>query len=485
MNEKDTRALHFCRSIGRLPLGMSKVLVNLVMALSTDHGGRHPTDLALSPFFQYQYSSITDVLTNMSRTPKEYENLTKSILGMIALLVPPAQREVLHLAIDSVVVKHPFSETLEDVSYIAIPNNIIPGNKPLSIGYNVSSLNICLEKGWCLPLSFQRIPTNATALEVGLSQIKTVCTTVGTKDSLVIVPADTKYSSRKFLGPCFAMDNVVVLARLLSNSKVYDSCPRQTSGAPQVYGDAWHLTEKSGEKIMHRQDKEIRYNQRSIHDRTADETLTIEKYTKKNRKLVITLRRYNNLMLRSRQGVNMKDKPFDVLAVEVRDAETNKRVFKRDMFVAIFGKRKDEISTLQAFEEYHSRLDIESTFRVEKQNLLLEKYQTCKKQNFENWLLVIQLALWLLWESSTEAQAAPKKWQKYYDSDVRDARKSQRLPLTQTIKATSGLFCTFDLKEFAPQKCKKGKGRQKGQTQVPRPRYTVVRKPKKKSINSS
>jgi hypothetical protein len=130
-------------------------------------------------------------------------------------------------------------------------------------------------------------------------------------------------------------------------------------------------------------------------------------------------------------------------------------------------------------------LDIESTFRVEKQNLLLEKYQTCKKQNFENWLLVIQLALWLLWESSTEAQAAPKKWQKYYDSDVRDARKSQRLPLTQTIKATSGLFCTFDLKEFAPQKCKKGKGRQKGQTQVPRPRYTVVRKPKKKSINSS
>ena len=190
-------------------------------------------------------------------------------------------------------------------------------------------------------------------------------------------------------------------------------------------------------------------------------------------------------MLRSRQGVNMKTKLFDVLVVEVRDAKTNQRVFQRDMFVAISGKRKHEITTLQAFADYHQRLDIESTFRVEKQNLLLQKYQTPKRENFENWLLVIQLALWLLWESSAEVQATPKKWQKYYDDRVRKSRKSQRLTLTQTIKAAAGLFCTFDLTAFAPQKCKKGKGRLQGQTQIMRKRYHVVRKSKKKSINSS
>lgn len=483
MNPKDTRALQFCRSISRLPIRTSKVVVNLVMALASDHRCRHVVELVLSPFFQYQYSSITDVLTNMAGTPQEHQKLAKSIFGMIAPLLPKGQ--IMHLALDSVAVRRPFSETLEDRSYIAIPNNVIPDNKPLSIGYMVSSMNIWLEKGWSLPLSFLRIPTARTPLEVGLSQLMSVAEDNEYKDRLIILSADSKYSARKFLARCSETDNVVLLTRLLSGSKVFEHCPRQTDGAPQVYGDLWYLTNESGEKVMRRKEKEIRYYQHSLHERKPDETLTVEGGTRKNRQLATTLRRYNNLMLRSRQGVNMKTKLFDVLVVEVRDAKTNQRVFQRDMFVAISGKRKHEITTLQAFADYHQRLDIESTFRVEKQNLLLQKYQTPKRENFENWLLVIQLALWLLWESSAEVQATPKKWQKYYDDRVRKSRKSQRLTLTQTIKAAAGLFCTFDLTAFAPQKCKKGKGRLQGQTQIMRKRYHVVRKSKKKSINSS
>lgn len=484
MNQKETQASQFCRQIAGLSSRSPKVLVNLVMALATDHGCHSVTELSTSPFFQYQYSSITDILTNMARNPEERRQLAKRIFALILTLLP--RREIVNLALDSVPVEHPFSEVLQGLIYIAVANNILRGNKPVSVGYSVSSLNICLEKGWCLPLSLERISSEQSALELGLEQVAEVADDPHFKDSTILVSADSKYSSRKFLSPCFKHKNVVLLSRLVVGSKVYQHSPEQTDGAPKIYGDEWYLVNASGEKIIHRKGQEIRYYERSLHEQSPCETLVVKgRYTRKKRELVITLRRYNNAMIRSKQGVNMKEMRFDVLAVTVEDAKTGKRVFSNDMFIVISGERKDEITSLQAFEGFRSRMDIEPTFRVMKQKLLLDSYQPLSCDNFDNWLLVVQLALWLLWESSAETQAAPKKWQEYHDKSVRESRPSARLPLTQTIKATAGLFRTLDLKDFAPRKCENGKGRKLGEIQTPRTRYKVVRKSKKKAMNSS
>jgi hypothetical protein len=48
---------------------------------------------------------------------------------------------------------------------------------------------------------------------------------------------------------------------------------------------------------------------------------------------------------KSKEGASMKDKPFDVLRIQVLDAQTQKPVFERPMFIAVSGKRKNEITT--------------------------------------------------------------------------------------------------------------------------------------------
>ena len=87
----------------------------------------------------------------------------------------------------------------------------------------------------------------------------------------------------------------------------------------------------------------------------------------------------------------MKDKPFDLIASKVIDADSGKLVFNRTMFTTIHGQRKDEITTQQAFETYRHRYDIEPSIKFCKQKLLMEDYQTPDKQHFDNWL--VQLAV--------------------------------------------------------------------------------------------
>jgi hypothetical protein len=55
----------------------------------------------------------------------------------------------------------------------------------------------------------------------------------------------------------------------------------------------------------------------------------------------------------------------------------------------------------------------------------------------------------------------------------------QPLTIAQTQRAAHLLFCTFDPALFLPLKCKKGKGRQKGDTFPQRTRFNVVKKIKK------
>ena len=125
--------------------------------------------------------------------------------------------------------------------------------------------------------------------------------------------------------------------------------------------------------------------------------------------------------------------------------------------------------------------DIEPAFRFEKQRLMLEKYQALNVQHFDNWLLIVLLSFCLLFTASDEVEYVPKKWQQYPLGDAEQKREqTKRWSPARTQKAALTLFCTFDPAPFLPQKCKKGKRRQKGDVQNPRPRFPVVKKGKKK-----
>gem|GEM_PF-2632764 len=87
----------------------------------------------------------------------------------------------------------------------------------------------------------------------------------------------------------------------------------------------------------------------------AIDVVRYETTMQNQRPVIIRLHRWNDLMLRSKNGHNMKQKRFDVVRVEVLDCTTQKPVFDRPMFLAVSGKRKTEIETKEAHLQYRER----------------------------------------------------------------------------------------------------------------------------------
>jgi len=105
--------------------------------------------------------------------------------------------------------------------------------------------------------------------------------------------------------------------------------------------------------------------------------------------------------------------------------------------------------------------------------MFLQDYQTPKKENIENWIMLAQTAMWLLYEASDEVENVSAKWQKY--SEPKRAEGEKRTP-SQTKKGAERLFLSFEKESYLPKKCEKGLGRKKGEIQIKRTRYKVEKK---------
>ena len=96
-------------------------------------------------------------------------------------------------------------------------------------------------------------------------------------------------------------------------------------------------------------------------------------------------------------------------------------------------------------------------------------------QHLDNWNMLVQEAMWLTWAASKEVEKVCEKWQKYVEPK---AEKGGRLTASQTRKGLERLFLTFEKEDYEPKKCSafRGLGRKKGEKQVPRKQYKVVKK---------
>ena len=174
----------------------------------------------------------------------------------------------------------------------------------------------------------------------------------------------------------------------------------------------------------------------------------------------------------------MKDKPFDLLQVRVLDAQTLEPLYQRPMYLMIFGKRKTKVNTQQAYGDYRHRYDIEPSFRFEKQNLKLNKFQTSDVDHLDNWFCLVYLAQWMLFSISDKVEHCPRKWEKYNN---KPKESTKRLSIAQTQRGAEAFFLTFDQKPFLPKSIKNGKGRIAGYSPEKKKRYKVTKKAKKRS----
>ncbi|MEY4926257.1 MAG: hypothetical protein RI894_693, partial [Bacteroidota bacterium] len=152
-----------------LSLEGSKVLANFVMAIASDVNARSIVDYSESAVFHYQYSSISQLFIRI--IAGEEANVAKFMAAAAEFVrlwmskVPDfAVNNVVRTALDCTPVKKPHSACLKDKQYVYTVNETIKGNKPIEIGYLLSSLNIGFSPNWSVIASLLRVKSDESAV---------------------------------------------------------------------------------------------------------------------------------------------------------------------------------------------------------------------------------------------------------------------------------------------------------------------------------
>lgn len=447
------------------------------MALSSYQQADSLVQLSESPIFHYQFSSVFKPIHHLAKTDEDYECLKDQVLGQCLKYAQPQKRVLLQTDVTSLLKE--YSPTLENRQYVKKNNNIIKGNKPIGIGYPLSSINLSAESKWSLPLSRGRVPLDHTESSYAVEQLKTLLPRLlRTLDyDLIINTTDSSYTHAGYISPLYEEANLVCISRFRCGTKVYTPAAGDNpKGTKKIYQDCFYLRNQTqiykGKKTKTGEPYEK--EQITVYDLPCSEEQQFETTTQKGRPIEVQLSRWNDLKIRTKGGHCMKHKPFDLISVKIIDVNTRKLVFKREMFFGIFGKRKNEISLEQAYWDYRHRYDIEPSFRFNKQKMFLDSYDCEDVQYLDNFLLVNQLANWLLYVAADEVNFIPKKWER---NKTNPPPPPDKLSIAKTHRSTERLFLTFDEQPFLPKPSKKGKGNIKEE----RPHFKVVKKAKKKS----
>lgn len=415
----------------------------------------------------------------------DYESISTKVRHFCMEYYPKPIDNIYRFNSDSSTILKLFSPTLKNRSQVHVPNNVIPSNKPLSVGYRTSAITLCEKDGWQLPLTVKRINLTQTATECLIEQLSNLFDDKSLpfqEADLVINHLDSGFGNAQYLSPSYQIDNLVSVVRLRQGQKIY--LPTNESnhvGRPSIYDKTpRYLYQSSQTKTVKYKDSLRNVFQPSIFEITPSQVQQVETITQKGKKITHTITQWNNLLLRTKKGKKMSDKTLNLVAVVSIEAESGKKVFKQPLFLVVAGKDKDKLLPQDVFSEYNQRYGIEPFFRFNKQKLLLDKFQTPDVQHLDNWILVIQLAVFLLFLTAYEAQHICPKWQKYLPLEKQPCK--DRLSMAQARKAAKRLFITFDKTTFLPIKSKKGKPRQKGQTQLKRSKYEIIKKKKKHPI---
>ena len=467
----------YCLEILSLGVRHVKALANLVMALSSQKVSS-VVELSESPVFHYQYSSIADAIHHIALNREELLSFERQVLQLCFRGYYEVPLTV-YLATDKTVVPKPHSPCFDERTIVACSNPAFTARKSLIVGYDYSWVNLQFEGSWSIPISALRIPVNQTIAQVGGQQINRLLSDEAFpfKDvPLVVNTLDSGYGGSGYLPQVKTIANLVSVICLRHGSRIW-SPPQKGSHRCKIYGQKYYLLAEDRQMTYKKHPKTGQpyvVEQNAITNKPPEEELQWESEFKTGRMVRFRVRRFNDLLLRTTDHVAMNDIPFDVVLVEVFDVLTNELVFKKPQFLGIFGQKKHEVKTSQAPQIYRKRYNIEPFFRVVKQKMGLEKFQTPVPQHLDNWMYVIVLACWLLYTTRSELLNQPKKWQRYADKISKAGPLIQSL--AQAQKAALPYLLTFDNSFFLPQKCKPGPGRQKGECQPQRTKYKYVKK---------
>jgi len=390
--------------------------------------------LSLSKVFQRQWHSLYKA---MERGTVNAEWLSCHL----AQQVP--QTGIQHFSLDGSAWPRPRARTLDDRQYVYHPTAAVNGGS-ICIGYPYSLLDWVPEahRSWSLPVSIKRIPSQMTAGEMGIAQIKELSQNrADLQEVLDIVAADGKYGNARFLRPL--QDQRCGIVVRLRQDRILYQAPEQPEkrkrGRPRVHGKRFAFKEPETWG-------------------TPVEVITLEH----PRLGQVKLERWNYL-----HGKNDADVSMDVIraSIHLENDKPPKPIWLAWQAPATIPNNM-EVNAQVIWQAYVHRWPVEPGIRFRKQRLGWTTPQFQHKETGDRWSWLVALAVWLLFLSRPIVEDHPLPWQRP-QCELTPQRVQQSLPL---------IFAQFGSQARKPKTRGKSPGWPKGRRRTPKQRFRVVKK---------
>ena len=464
----------FQQKLLRLFTNRSYASLQLVEALAYASKPTTVVELSQEVPFQRSYSVINKVLNTFGAAslvdktvkvgesvkkvrvvdPVAFSKITKPFSDFFFSMLPKEKNRKFHLfALDATSNPRIHARTLDDRSYVHQANQI---GAPVTIGVEASVLTYLPEQSveeanWVLPVSVERISTDKTACEVAKIQLQLLAESTPANSQLTVIVADCAYGS---LTPC--SEDQVVIARGRTDRQgrrpaVNNPTEPKKRGRPRMYEPG---------TIRFSEDIAPGTEGGSDEESQCEDTL-------QGQTVDVLCNRWNNVI------VEGHSEPVDVVKIEIFSKDDCTKTLLPPLLLILSGKRKREISALEAYHSYRRRFDIEHFFRFIKQKLLFCAYQTPDLDHQVGWWWFCCMAYWLLYHVRHIGQGSTRPWHK-----KRDSAKPAGPGEVKRLFATK-IFPVLGSPTNAPIKREKSRGREVGTCLPKRERKKVVKKGKK------
>ena len=391
--------------------------MDLIDAIAGQPAKESVVKLSLSNLFRREYSSINDSVKYLFRkknnkiaAPHEVkEGQEKVTEAIIEELCPKPKVKNFHLfAVDCTPNPRVHAKKLDDRGYVHSSNSV-PGQKPITVGHQYSSVVHLPEKElstippWVIPLSTLRINSDESGTCVGMSQVVKIVNYEKFKKELCVSVSDSAYSNSRCMSIAKEQNNLVNIARIRNNRKFYlpiiqKAEEHKKPGRPKKYGDRWDLNDPE----------------------KADKTVTVTRFSKKGNEFYLKIEVWYNRLEKGHTGKRSenaeflveKSDPFlfDAIKVTVLDKNENPK-HKKPLWLMVVGEQRRSLCLEDIADCYFRRFDIEHYFRFAKQKLLLDKFQTPEVRHEENWHWLCLMSYNMLYGSKELARLVKNKWE--------------------------------------------------------------------------
>lgn len=462
--------------------------MDLLDALSSNTNADSVVKLSLNPLFRRCYSSVFDVIENFLSTKptnstkeaqliaeQKEQSTHQSLMKLIGeqCPVPTSERHFRLFGLDCTPGPRPYAEKLAD-RHVTYSPNPAPGNKPIVIGHQYSTLAYLPEHQnpqaptWVLPCSTERVPSQEKGNEWGMRQLSQYLRhpALGWDKELSVVVGDSLYNTINCQKIAKSHENLVLISRLRSNRNVYappgSSSPNaKNNGHPTWYGQKMNLN--NPEKYL---PPDARHNF----------TVTLAN----GKTVTVTIDVWNDMRMRGTRDFRTDLYPFTLLRVQVTTAD-GRPLYKHSLWLAAFGPRRKELSPRTIYECFRQRYDLEHYFRFGKQRLLMDSFQTPSVAHEENWWRLTQLAYIQLYLARNLAVPIPYPWERY----LPEQREPSVSSPAQTLRSFPKIAGSLGTPAIASSPRGKSPGRLPGSLQPPRPDVPVLYKSTKEDKGNS